>query len=120
MARLEKIYDVYFNGIKMGTGTKKELSKMLLVSTHSVDGWVQNGRANYPNNSAVKIAIVNEKAMMDKHPGWKPYGSSNPKTSDEITDRDRRKHETKEERRLRRNIRAQIAIEAARKEELGL
>ncbi|MEU6754604.1 DUF658 family protein [Salmonella enterica] len=38
----------------------------------------------------------------------------------EITDRDRRKHETKEERRLRRNIRAQMAIEAARKEELGL
>ncbi|PLW58924.1 hypothetical protein [Lactococcus lactis] len=36
MARLEKIYDVYFNGIKTGTGTKKELSKMLLVSPHSV------------------------------------------------------------------------------------
>ena len=32
----------------------------------------------------------------------------------------KRKHETKEERRLRRNIRAQMAIEAARKEELGL
>ena len=42
------------------------------------------------------------------------------RTTDEITDRDRRKHETKEERRLRRNIRAQMAIESSRKEELGL
>ncbi|MDT2875665.1 DUF658 family protein [Lactococcus lactis] len=48
MARLEKIYDVYFNGIKTGTGTKKELSKMLLVSPHSVAGWVKNGRDNSP------------------------------------------------------------------------
>ena len=32
----------------------------------------------------------------------------------------KRGKETKEERRLRRNIRAQMAIEAARKEELGL
>ena len=58
--------------------------------------------------------------MMEKYPGWKPYGGLKSKISDEITDRDRRKHETKEERRLRRNIRAQMAIEAARKEELGL
>lgn len=35
-------------------------------------------------------------------------------------EKERRKHETKEERRLRRNVRAQMAIEAARKEELGL
>ena len=118
MARLEKIYDVYFNGIKMGTGTKKELSKMILVSPHSVAGWVK--MANSPKKNAVKVAIVNEKAMMDKYPGWKPYGGSKSKTSDEITDRDRRKHETKEERRLRRNIRAQMAIENSRKEELGL
>ena len=54
MARLEKIYDVYFNGIKMGTGTKKELSKMLLVSPHSVDGWVKNGMANSSKKNAVK------------------------------------------------------------------
>lgn len=58
--------------------------------------------------------------MMEKYPGWKPYGGSKSKISDEITDRDRRKHETKEERRLRRNIRAQMAIENSRKEELGL
>ena len=66
MARLEKIYDVYFNGTKMGTGTKKELSKMLLVSPHSVDGWVKNGMANSSKKNAVKVAIVNEKAMMEK------------------------------------------------------
>ena len=120
MARLEKIYDVYFNGIKKGTGTKKELSKMLLVSPHSVDGWVKNGMANSPKKNAVKIAIVNENAMMEKYPGWNPYSGSKSKISDEITDRDRRKHETKEERRLRRNIRAQMAIENSRKEELGL
>ena len=117
MARLEKIYDVYFNGIKMGTGTKKELSKMLLVSPHSVAAWVKNGRANSPKKNAVKIAIVNEKSMMEKYPGWKPYGGSKSKISDEITDRDRRKHETKEERRLRRNIRAQMAIENSRKDD---
>ena len=86
MARLEKIYDVYFNGIKMGTGTKKELSKMILVSPHSVAGWVKNGMANSPKKNAVKVAIVNEKAMMDKYPGWKPYGGSKSKTSDEITE----------------------------------
>ena len=119
MARLEKIYDVYFNGIKMGTGTKKELSKMLLVSPHSVAAWVKNGMANSQKNNAVKIATVNEKAMMEKYPGWKPYGGSKSKTSDELTDRERRKHETKEERRLRRNISAQMAIESSRKEELG-
>lgn len=34
----------------------------------------------------------------------------------EITDRERRKHETREERRLRRNIRAQMAIENSRKD----
>lgn len=120
MARLEKIYDVYFNGIKMGTGTKKELSKTLCVSPHSVAGWVKNGMADSLKKNAVKIAVVNEKAMMEKYPGWKPYGGSKSKTSDEITDHDRRKHETKEERRLRRNIRAQMEIEATRKEELGL
>ena len=65
MARLEKIYDVYFNGIKKGTGTKKELSKMLLVSPHSVDGWVKNGMANSSKKNAVKVAIVNEKAIME-------------------------------------------------------
>ncbi len=117
MARLEKIYDVYFNGIKTGTGTKKELSKMLLVSPHSVAGWVKNGMANSPKKNAVKVAIVNEKAMMEKYPGWKPYGGSKSKISDEITDCDRRKHETKEERRLRRNIRAQMAIENSRKDD---
>lgn len=117
MARLEKIYDVYFNGIKKGTGTKKELSKMLLVSPHSVAAWVKNGMDNSPKNNAVKIAVVNEKAMMEKYPGWKPYGGSKSKTSDEITDRERRKHETKEERRLRRNIRAQMAIENSRKDD---
>jgi len=98
MARLEKIYDVYFNGIKMGTGTKK-------------------GIDNSPKKNAVKVAIVNEKAMVEKYPGWKPYGGSKSKISDEITDRDRRKHETKEERRLRRNIRAQMAIENSRKDD---
>ena len=56
---LEKIYDVYFKEIKMGTGTKKELSKMLLVSPHSVAGWVKNGRDNSPKKNAVKIAVVN-------------------------------------------------------------
>ena len=117
MARLEKIYDVYFNGIKRGTGTKKEISKMLCVSPHSVAAWVKNGMANSPKKNAVKIAIVNEKAMMEKYPGGKPYGGSKSKTSDEITDRERRKHETKEERRLRRNIRAQMAIENSRKDD---
>ncbi|MGK1723854.1 DUF658 family protein [Klebsiella pneumoniae] len=34
-----------------------------------------------------------------------------------MTDRDRRKFGTKEERRLRRNIRAQMAIESLRDEE---
>lgn len=38
----------------------------------------------------------------------------------ETKEKERRKHETKEERRLRRNIRAQMAIENSRKEELGL
>ncbi|MEG0809457.1 MAG: DUF658 family protein [Carnobacterium sp.] len=117
MARLEKIYDVYFNGIKTVTGTKKEISKMLCISPHSVAALVKNGMANSPKKNAVKIAIVNEKAMMEKYPGWKPYGGSKSKISDEITDRDRRKNETKEERRLRRNIRAQMAIENSRKDD---
>lgn len=64
--------------------------------------------------------VTLKKTMIGKYPGWKPYGGSKYKLSDEITDRDRRKHETKEEHRLQRNIRAQMAIEAARKEELGL
>ena len=53
----------------MGTGTKKELSKMLLVSPHSVAAWVKNGLANSQKKNAVKIAIVNEKAMMEKYQG---------------------------------------------------
>ena len=117
MARLGKIYDVYFNGLKMGTGTKKELSKMLLVSHYTVDVWVKNGRAKSPKKNAAKIAVVNEKAMVEKYPNWKPYVGTNSDTSDEITDLERRKHETKEERRLRRNIRAQMAIEAMQKNE---
>ena len=35
----------------------------------------------------------------------------------ETQEKERRKHETKEERRLRRNIRAQMAIEAMQKNE---
>ena len=117
MARKEKIYDAYFNGIKIGTGTKKEFSEMLHVSTHSVTGWVKNGMADSPKKNAVKIAIVNEKAMLEKYPDWVPYGGSKSKNSDEIIDRDRRMHESKEERMLRRNIRAQMAIESLRDEE---
>ncbi len=73
--------------------------------------------ASSQKKNAVKVAVVNEKAMMEKYPGWKPYGGSKSRISDEITDRDQRKHETKEERRLRRNIRAQMAIEAMQKNE---
>ena len=36
---------------------------------------------------------------------------------DERKEKERRKHETKEERRLRRNIRAQMAIENSRKDD---
>ena len=55
---------------------------------------------------------------MEHDQGWKRYRVEKYKIYNEIRDRDRRKKETKEERRVRRNIRWKMAREETSIEEL--
>lgn len=99
------------------TGTAREISQFLNISKSNVYSYIQVGKHAFYYRKTRKHAILNEAETRKRFPLL-----SVPQEEELIgtKEKERRKHETKEERRLRRNVRAQMAIEAARKEELGL
>ena len=111
------VYDYYEKGEFIMTGTAREISQFLNISQHNIYSYVQAGKHAFDYRKTRKHAILNEAETRKRFP---LLSISSEEELIETKEEDRRKHETKEERRLRRNIRAQMAIEAARKEELGL
>lgn len=112
------VYDYYDKGEFIMTGTAREISQFLNISKTNVYLYAQVGKRAFYYRKTRKHVILNEAETRKRFPLL-----SIPQEEEEFIEtkeKDRRKHETKEERRLRRNIRAQMAIEAARKEELGL
>ncbi|MCT3100017.1 DUF658 family protein [Lactococcus lactis] len=111
------VYDYYEKGEFIMTGTAREISQFLNISQHNIYSYVQAGKHAFDYRKTRKHAILNEAETRKRFP---LLSISSEEELIETKEKERRKHETKEERRLRRNIRAQMAIEAARKEELGL
>ena len=111
------VYDYYDKGEFIVTGTAREISQFLNISTNNVYSYIQVGKHAFDYRKTRKHAVLNEAETRKRFP---LLSISSEEELIETKEKERRKHETKEERRLRRNIRAQMAIEAARKEELGL
>ena len=111
------VYDYYDKGEFIMTGTAREISQFLKIGKHNVYSYIQVGKYAFDYRKTRKHAILNEAETRKRFPLL-----SIPQEEEfiETKEKERRKHETKEERRLRRNIRAQMAIENSRKEELGL
>lgn len=111
------VYDYYDKGEFIMTETAREISQFLNISTNNVYSYIQVGKHAFDYRKTRKHAILNEAETRKRFPLF-----SIPPEEEliETKEKERRKHETKEERRLRRNIRAQMAIENSRKEELGL
>ncbi|WMB98899.1 DUF658 family protein [Lactococcus cremoris] len=115
----KKVYSVYQSGRLLGTGTADELAEQFHVKKQNVYFWISKGKLDYDQIGTVKYAIFNETETKKRFPQLDTQRNYD-LSIDERKEKERRKHETKEERRLRRNIRAQMAIENSRKEELGL
>ncbi|ANS02409.1 hypothetical protein DS86501_17 [Lactococcus phage 86501] len=115
----KKVYSVYQSGRLLGTGTADELAEQFHVKKQNVYFWISKGKLDYDQIGTVKYAVFNETETKKRFPQLDTQRNYD-LSIDERKEKERRKHETKEERRLRRNIRAQMAIENSRKEELGL
>ncbi len=111
------VYDYYDKGEFIMTGTAREISQFLKIGKHNVYSYIQVGKYPFDYRKTRKHAILNEAETRKRFP---LLSVSSEEELIETKEKERRKHETKEERRLRRNIRAQMAIENSRKEELGL
>ncbi|ANT43406.1 hypothetical protein DS50902_16 [Lactococcus phage 50902] len=112
------VYDYYNKGEFIMTGTAREISQFLNISKNNVYSYIQVGKHAFDYRKTRKHAILNEAETRKRFPLFSI--SSEEEFIETEKEQERRKHETKEERRLRRNIRAQMAIENLRKEELGL
>lgn len=111
------VYDYYDKGEFIMTETVREISQFLNISTNNVYSYIQVGKLVFDYRKTRKHAILNEAETRKRFP---LLSISSEEELIETQEKERRKHETKEERRLRRNIRAQMAIENSRKDELGL
>jgi len=111
------VYDYYDKGEFIMTGTAREISQFLNIDKNNVYSYIQVGKHNFDYRKNRKHAILNEAETKKRFP---LLSISSEEELIETKEKERRNHETKEERRLRRNIRAQMAIESSRKEELGL
>lgn len=111
------VYDYYDKGEFIMTGTAREISQFLNISKNNVYSYIQVGKHAFDYRKTRKHAILNEAETRKRFP---LSSISSEEEFIETEEKERRKHETKEERRLRRKIRAQMAIENLRKEELGL
>ncbi len=111
------VYDYYDKGEFIMTGTAREISQFLNIGKNNVYSYIQVGKHAFDYRKTRKHAVLNEAETRKRFPLL-----SIPSEEEliETKEKERRKHETKEERRLRRNIRAQMAIENSRKDELGL
>ena len=96
------------------TGTAREISQFLNISKNNVYSYVQVGKHAFDYRKTRKHAILNEAETRKRFP---LFSISSEEELIETKEKERRKHETKEERRLRRNIRAQMAIENSRKDD---
>ena len=110
------IYDYYENGLNLASGTAQELAKELCITIKSVYYLAKIGRESYENRKNKRFVVVNDEKTLKKYPDYDFGLGKLGRNTDEILDEERRKIETKAERRLRRNIRVQMAIEALRDE----
>ncbi|WP_247593900.1 DUF658 family protein [Lactococcus lactis] len=111
------VYDYYDKGEFIMTGTAREISQALDIDKRNIYSYVQSGKNIFDYRKTRKHAVLNEAETRKRFP---LLSISSEEELIETKEKERRKHETKEERRLRRNIRAQMAIENSRKDELGL
>ncbi|MGF2129161.1 DUF658 family protein [Lactococcus lactis] len=108
------VYDYYDNGEFIITGTAREISQFLNISKNNVYSYIQVGKHAFDYRKTRKHAVLNEAETRKRFP---LLSISSEEELIETKEKERRKHETKEERRLRINIRAQMAIEAMQKNE---
>ena len=108
------VYDYYDKGEFIMTGTAREISQFLNIGKNKVYSYVQVGKHAFDYRKTRKHAVLNEAETRKRFP---LLSISSEEELIETKEKERRKHETKEERRLRRNIRAQMAIENSRKDD---
>ena len=108
------VYDYYNKGAFIMTGTAREISQFLNISKNNVYSYIQVGKHTFDYRKTRKHAILNEAETRKR---FQLFSISSEEEFMETEEKERRKHETKEERRLRRNIRAQMAIENSRKDD---
>ncbi|KZK38763.1 hypothetical protein P7266_0350 [Lactococcus cremoris] len=120
MGTPKKVYDVFVSGKFVMTGTQKEIAERFGYHVKTISHWAMNGKLPEEERKLKKsVAIVNKeetKKLVAKHTP-ETMGRKRSHLNDAKLDEERRKYETKEERRLRRNIRAQMAIENSRKDD---
>ncbi|HAI26431.1 MAG TPA: hypothetical protein DCM20_02375 [Lactococcus lactis] len=108
------VYDYYEKGEFIMTGTAREISQFLNINQYNIYSYVQAGKHAFDYRKTRKHAVLNEAETRKRFP---LLSISSEEELMETQEKERRKHETKEERRLRRNIIAQMAIEAMQKNE---
>ena len=108
------VYDYYDKGEFIMTGTAREISQFLNIGKNNVYSYIQVGKHAFDYRKTRKHAVLNEAETRKRFP---LLSISSEEELMETKEKERRKHETKEERRLRRNIRAQMAIENSRKDD---
>ncbi|MFK4780587.1 DUF658 family protein [Lactococcus petauri] len=113
------VLEIIQGGKVLFKGNTNEIKEHYGVNQNKINQWRGKGYA------VEKGSIPRPTTIYAKCVGH-VYGSVSQEVNvtnaylEEMEEEKLRETETKEERRLRRNIRAQMAIEAARKEELGL
>ncbi len=120
MGAPKKVYDVFVSGKFVMTGTQREIAERFGYHVKTISHWAVNGRLPEEKRKLKKsVAIVNEeetKKLIAKHTP-ETRGRKRSHSNDARLEEKRRKYETKEERRLRRNIQMQMAIENLRKDD---
>lgn len=96
------------------TGTVREISQALDIDKRNIYFYVQAGKNSFEYKKNRRYALINYNETRKRFP---LLSISSEEELIETKEKERRKHETKEERRLRRNIRAQMAIENSRKDD---
>ncbi|MCT4409077.1 DUF658 domain-containing protein, partial [Lactococcus cremoris] len=91
------VYDYYDKGEFIMTGTAREISQFLNISQRNVYSYIQVGKYAFDYRKTRKHAILNEAETRKRFPLF-----SIPQEEEliETKEKERRKHETKEERRL--------------------
>lgn len=108
------VYDYYDKGEFIMTGTAREISQALDIDKRNIYSYVQAGKNSFEYKKNRRYALINYNETRKRFP---LLSISSEEELIETKEKERRKHETKEERRLRRNIRAQMAIENSRKDD---